>query len=512
MKKVIKYLATALVSAALIFLAVKLVGGTYADTMDSYVDSINAEVEAKRNELLSNGTFREGIRVNGVDIGGMTYDEAKEALADVEKELVGDIGFRVEYGEDQALEFGREYFRVSYNTDEILGDAILLANDGELEALRQQIDDLKKNGKDYEIECKVEPYINLIASLVKDAGDSMNVDPVNASYKPNPKSVTSGGDRFTFVEGKNGYRAKTDEAVAEIKRRCETLDYGTVKIEGEVIEPEIKTSDLAGKIVRRSIYKSSYSHSPYNAPNRVQNIKKACALVNGSVVAPKSTGYVFSKNSVLGPRTEAKGWLPAPGFVDGGARSVDSPGGGVCHVSSTLYNAVIKADLEIVFRINHSSHVGYVPWGQDATIDTRGPDFKFANNTSDYIYIFMWVDTKNQNVCCEIWGKPFPSTFDKIEFYAEQTEEVPPPTEVEYRTDSSLSQYQWYVYNNAKTGYKYQSYKQYYKNGVKVGAPVPVASSYYKMHPKRIAVWKGFNPAVDTLNPAYKVNPPTPGS
>jgi vancomycin resistance protein YoaR len=508
MKRIIKYGITALLCAAAVFMAVKFVNSTLADGMDNYVNNINTEVEAKRRALLSDGTFREGIMVNDIPIGGMTYNEAKKALEPVEKELVGDIGFKVEYGDNRSIDFGKDFFYVSYNTAEILQEAILLANDGEFEALRQQIDDLKKNGKNYEIDCKVSADINRIASIVKEAGDSLNVDPVNASFQPNPNSVTDGGDRFTYVDGKNGYRAKTDEAVAEIVRRAQELDYGTVKIDGEVIEPDVTKDMLQGRIVRRSVYKSSYSHSPYDAPNRVANIIKACGIVNGTVIEPKSwNGYVFSINKKLGKRTADKGWLPAPGFVDSGARSVDSPGGGVCHVSSTLYNAVIKADLEIVYRINHSSHVGYVPWGQDATIDSNGPDFKFANNTKDLIYVFMWVDQKKQKVCCEIWGTPFPSSFDKIEFYAELLEEIP-PTEMEYKTDRTLQPNYWYIYNNAKTGYKYQSYKQYYKNDKPVGAPVKVATSTYRMHPKRIAVWPGFNPAVDYLDPAYKIDPP----
>ena len=512
-KRIIKYGITLLLSAAAIFLTVKYVNGTFADSMENYENNIHSDVEAKRQALLSNGEFREGIKVNGVSIGGMTYEQAKKALEPIEKELVGDIGFKVIYGEDGVLEFGREYFTVTYNTDEILGDAILLANDGEFESLRQQIDDLKKNGKEYEIECSVTADSGRISAAVREAGDSLNVEPVNATFQPNPSSVKKGGDRFTYVEGVNGYRAKTDEAVEEILRRCRELDYGTVRIEGEIVEPEITREKLEGKIVRRSIYKSSYSKSPYDAPNRVENIKKACGIMNGTIVEPRSwDGYVFSINKKLGKRTEEKGWLLAPGFVDGGARSVDSPGGGVCHVSSTLYNAVILADLEIVYRINHSSHVGYVPWGLDATIDSNGPDFKFANNTKDLIYIFMWVDEKNQKVCCEIWGAPFPSTFDKIEFYAELLEEIPAPDEIEYRTDKTLQAPYWYIYNKAKTGYKYQSYKQYYKDGHKVGEPIKVATSTYKMHPKRLAVWKGFNPDVDYLDPAYRIEPPEPES
>ena len=506
MRTFIKYFVSVLFSAGIIFFAVKHVGVIYADSMNSYVENINADVQAKREALLSKGVFRDGITINGISVSGMTVSEARNVLAPIEEGLIGDIGFKIEYGDDKELIIDRDYFTITYNTDDILAEAIMLASDGELESLRQQIDDLAKNGQNYDIECNITADIDRITEEVREVSDALNVEPVNATFKANPKSVYNGGDRFSYVEGKNGFRAKTEEAIEELTARIKNKDYGTIVIEGEVVEPDVKVSDLKGKLVKRSYYQSGYGYSPYNASNRVSNIKKACGIVNGSVIRPGST---FSINACLGPRTEGRGWLPAPGFINGGANSVDSPGGGVCHVSSTLYNAVIRADLQIVYRINHSSHVGYVPWGLDATIDTNGPDFKFANNTDTNAYIFMWVDTNKQCVCCEIWGERFPSRFDKIDFYAELVETIE-PTDVEYVVDSTLSAPNWYVKNTAKTGYKYQSYKQYYKNGSPVGGPKEVATSIYRMHPKRICVWSGFNPAVDTLSASNRVSPPSP--
>ncbi|MBO4848427.1 MAG: VanW family protein [Clostridia bacterium] len=512
MFRIIKYIATAIVSAAAIYVIVKTAGAAYNAGMNDYTAKINADVEAKRAELVSSGVFHEGVTVNGIPIGGMTYDEARNALREFEKSMVADVGFELKYGDDQTLEIGRDYFTIGYNTDEILSEAIMLASDGELEAIRQQIDDLAAHGKNYEIEYVVKIDADRVIEEVTAIGESLKKSPKNASCKPNPDSVYNGGDRFTYKAGRNGYEPKTEEAIEEILSRAEAGDYGTVVLEGNIIEPDIKLSDLQGKIVKRSSYRTSFASGQYAAPNRVFNIIKASGLVNGTVLPPKSSSnpddkrYVFSANSTLGDRTEALGWLPAPGFVNGGARSEDSPGGGVCQVSSTLYNAVIRADLQIVYRINHSSHVGYVPWGLDATIDTGRIDFKFANNTKNYIYIFMWVNEAKQTVNCEIWGDPFPSTFDKIDFYAELVEETPPSPTV-YIPDSSLTAPYWFVDNEAKTGYKYQSYKQYYKNGEPVGDPIRVASSEYRMHPKRIHVWPGFNPDYDILYPYYKIDP-----
>ena len=516
MKKIIKFLLTAIISAAAIIAAVRFAGEAYSKSMDKYVGNINADVEAKRQELLATGVFHDGVTVNGVSIGGMSFEEAKEALKTVEADLIKDVGFTLRYGIRGVLEIDKSYFSFSYDTEDVLSEAIMLASEGELEALRQEIDDIRENGRQYTITSTIVPDEARIVNAVREAGESLNVDPVNATMQPNPESVFDPeAERFTYDAGATGYEANTEDAVDEIIDRARNHEYGTVYMDGTIIEPEVQLSDLIGSVVMRSHYESSYASGAYANPNRVFNIIKACGYVNGYVLPPKNQedssdkSDVFSINTVLGPRTTEGGWKMAPGFVQGGADSVDSPGGGVCHVSSTLYNAVITADLHIVYRINHSSHVGYVPWGLDATIDTRGPDFKFSNNTDSDIYIFMWVDETRKLVCAEIWGDPFPDTFDEIRFYAELVETIE-PTGTEYIQTSYLSAPYWYVNNGAKTGYKYQSYKRYYKDGRAVTQPIPVALSEYRMHPRRIYVWRGFDPSVDYLDPAYQIPKPSP--
>lgn len=513
MRKVIKYVLCAVISIAAIVLVSKYVRGVYADGMNKFEQKINAEVEAKRAELIETGVFHEGVTVNGVAIGGMTFDEAKHALTGVEKELVEDVGFEIKYDGVTKLVIDKSYFTITYDTEEVLGEAIMLASEGEYEELRQQIDDIAENGRAYEISFTVTADEFRIADDIREVGDSLFVEPVNAHVEPNYDSVTDGSDRFLYFEGEYGYIAKTEEAVEETIERARNHAYGTVYMEGTELEPDIKVEDLEGKIVMRATYFTPLSGS-YARESRVRNIEKACGMVNGTVLPPmdpdnpSDKSYIFSCEETLGPRTLELGWLLAPGFINGGANSKDSPGGGVCQVSSTLYNTAICSDLKIVYRQNHSAHVGYVPWGQDATIDTGKIDFKFANNTEEDLYIFMWVDRKTMRVHCEMWGQPFPDTFDEIRFYAELVEEIVPPAEPVIIRDSSLAYRTWYVSNRAKTGYKYQSYKVYYKNGRPITEPKEVALSTYTMHPKRIHVWASYDPAVDYLDPAYQVAAP----
>lgn len=497
---------TALLGLAIALTVNRIVGISLKLGPDKQAVS-DISIEEQRQELLSSGVFHDGVFVNGIPIGGMTYTEAKSALEPFEKNLTKGKLIKLKYGNGEVKKLGRSYFEFNYNTDSILEEAILIGNTGDNEQVSLPLSQLTKVGKNYTITCREFPDIKKIKETVTDLGKSLNKEPKNATCTPNPDSVYDGSDRFIYEKGVKGYKARVSETIDEILTRIARKDYGTVEMKGDSIDPEIKLSDLKGKIVLRARYRSSYGHPPYDAPNRVFNIQKACGIVNGTVLPTKKAGgskYIFSANDTLGPRTEEGGWLPAPGFINNGANSVDSPGGGVCHVSSTLYNAVIRADLEIVYRINHSSHVGYVPWGLDATIDSRGPDFKFANNTDSDLYIFMWVNTDKQTVNCEIWGEPFPDEFDKIDFYAELVEEIP-PTETQYIVDSNLSAPYWYEKNPEKTGYRYQSYKQYLKDGEPVGDPIPVALSLYKMHPLRLCVWPGFNKDHDVLLPEYQL-------
>ena len=125
-----------------------------------------------------------------------------------------------------------------------------------------------------------------------------------------------------------------------------------------------------------------------NMPNRRRNIILACEKINETVLKP---GAVFSFNQTVGNRTEARGFKPAPSFVDG--HIGDSVGGGICQVSSTLYYACLLSDLEIVSRKSHSMCPDYIEKpGLDATVDWGSADYKFKNNTGSPMKILTWVE------------------------------------------------------------------------------------------------------------------------
>lgn len=191
---------------------------------------------------------------------------------------------------------------------------------------------------------------------------------VNAKYEVVDNKVT-------VVPGDTGRYINKEEAAPLLTQVHEGGE--TVKIPFYVSQPELTAATLKEKLFTDTLasYSTSYSGS---TSNRCANISRAASLINGTVVAP---GEVFSFNDTVGRRTTANGFYTAKEYVDG--KSVDGIGGGTCQVSSTLYSAVLYADMNIIERLNHMMTVGYIPLGQDATVSDGGIDFKFKNS-SDY--------------------------------------------------------------------------------------------------------------------------------
>lgn len=180
-------------------------------------------------------------------------------------------------------------------------------------------------------------------------------------------------NEIKVVPEENGRYINKEEAAALVVNVKE--GGGPIEIPFYYSYPSVTSADLSGKLFANTMasYSTSFASS---GSNRASNVARAASLINGKILMP---GDVFSFNDTVGRRTVENGFKTAPEYVDG--KTVDGIGGGTCQVSSTLYNAVIYSDLEIVTRTNHMFTVAYVANGQDATVADSGPDFKFKNNT-----------------------------------------------------------------------------------------------------------------------------------
>lgn len=202
--------------------------------------------------------------------------------------------------------------------------------------------------------------------------------------------------------------------VAAAEKAWAAASYGdTVTVPMTVTKPEHTTEEINAMLFRDELSKNWTMVRLWNrdycnevrtslsgsSANRISNVKKACELLDGLVLIP---GQTLSFNETLGERTEANGWLPATAYANGEVRQ--EYGGGICQVSSTLYNAALYANLEIVERACHQFQVGYLPWGMDATVSWGWPDFKFRNDAEYPIKIHAWVDEEANECCIQILG------------------------------------------------------------------------------------------------------------
>lgn len=292
------------------------------------------------------------------------------------------------------------------------------------------------------------------------------IEPVNAEYK---------------IENNEMYI--TDEVVGrttdmtEIEEKIELLNGGErIILAISKALPEVTAESLTKELFSAELasYSSKYSTS---TANRAFNVSRAAESVNGTILMP---GEVFSYNETIGNPSLANGYKIASVYENG--RQTEGVGGGVCQVSSTLYSAVLYANLEIVERRSHSLTVAYVPKGQDATVSYGAVDFKFRNSTENPIKIEA---SASSGLCkVRILGAK-PAVEQKVEV-VNTTVAVNQPTTNE-TLDPSLPEGTRKVTSSGKTGYVVDSVRIVTENGKEVKRE-QLTRSTYKSVPTEVTV------------------------
>lgn len=304
----------------------------------------------------------------------------------------------------------------------------------------------------------------------------------------NAEYVYEGGS-ITVSEEVDGREIDREDA----KKKLEGFGVGSddVKIKLIVTPAEKTKQQLESRLFSDVI--GQYS-SKYNAAlvNRSANVELAARNINGKVLMP---GEVFSYNETVGPRTAERGFKVASVYEAN--RVADGLGGGICQTCSTLYPAVLYADLEVVERRNHSLEVSYVPLGMDATVAWNSLDFKFKNSTSYPIKIQCSYGGGNVSVSLlgtkENKSKSVKVITERVSYTPFTTGEVP---------DDTLKPGERVSESNGFNGSTVNTYKVYYENGVEVKREY-IGKSVYRMAEK---VWR-VGPAVETPPPEVTGDP-----
>ena len=283
------------------------------------------------------------------------------------------------------------------------------------------------------------------------------VEPADATLDPeNDYSVTDSVVGVSF--DKEAAQKKLDAAA----------DGEEVSIDIIYTEPELSKETLEAYLFRDAL--GSFSTNVGGTDARKSNVAKAAENCNGTILMP---GEQFSFNNVVGQRTIENGFAAAPSYVNG--ESVDEVGGGICQVSSTLYDACLYANLQIDERHCHPHPSTYIDSGFDATVSWGGPDYRFTNNTEYPIKVA--ASYSGGVVSCTIYGTKLK------DFKVSLSSEVVATYnfETEYEDDDTLEEGEEEVSVTGITGYKVQTYRTVYdENGEVIYSGAESVSVYDK--------------------------------
>jgi vancomycin resistance protein YoaR len=412
------------------------------------LDALSGEDEIQR-----------GVSVGAVDVGGMTSDEAREAV-----ELSAANTFeKISFGTgSEAFSLSGEELGVKPNAAAAVDEAYSV---GRRDNVFQRVSEILRSylgGVQVDLQAG---YDEQAAGRALDrvAGE-FNQEPQNASF-----TVTDDG-KVEVKEARNGRVLDKEETLANLDRALENMSGRVALAEGVAPTPEVTTAEVQKYKPEEVIGEYQTDFLWDSNPNRKHNMKLAAGAVNNSVVAP---GEVFSFNE----HAAKLDYKEAKTFSDGGVGIAN--GGGLCQVSSTLYMAANYAGLEIVERHPHYAVLPYIKPGFDATVwfgDEYGygvQDMKFKNTTDGHLLIREWVDEKGF-LNAQILGQPTGK-------------------EVEMRTEK--------VFEDTTRGIKWVTYKKVTQDGEVIrdgylheytysyNPPVPDDTPHYDTNAPRVAGW-----------------------
>ncbi len=423
------------------------------------------KVEAENKELLNNPNIYNNIFIQDINVSNMSKEEAKNILNNVKLDEQITLAYK-----DKQYTYNKSEFGVTLNKDKALENAYNIGRTGSEKERINTIKALEKNNQKIDFEKNVDEQV--AKSKLEELTKEINVEPKNATLEKKD-------GKFIVKDGNNGLKVDFEQTYANLIDALKLEGNQNIEIIVTEIEPQYKSQDLNKVQHNLGSFSTKYTNRGGTDNNRIINMKVAAERVNGTILYP---GEIFSTNQKFGATTKANGYKPAPTIVNG--KFVDEYGGGVCQISSTLYNAVLYSEIDVVERQNHSLKVGYLDYSYDATLAGDYIDFKFKNSTNYPIYIESYV-TDNE-VICNIYGYEERPTNRKVKFENVLVEVIEPGPKVIKETEE-LPEGEEKVVVKPLKGYKYKLYKLVYVDD-KLQEKVLVNNSYYKPRAEEVLV------------------------
>ena len=430
-----------------------------------------AQVTAEEDARVKNGIWI-GITKEQpiIDLSGMTLKEIDTAMDDYMQAL-RELEIVLLVGSNHQVTITPGEIGLEWVNGDLVKEAITLGTKGDVIARYKTMKDLEHSNKVYPMELNVD--LQLIQKVLTEKCAIYDKPAVNMGlYKE--------GERFVIVEGEEGSALEIDASAGSIYNFFKTgwnHNSDTLQMTVTTLQPLGSAEELA--LVKDVLGSFSTSFASSNK-NRQGNLRVASGHINGSLLYP---GEEFSMIDVAGPFGESNGYLKAGAYING--KNVESFGGGICQVSTTLYKAVLEAELEVTRRYSHSMMVSYVEPSHDAAIaSSAGKDFRFVNNTEHPIYIEGYM-TDDKQLVFKIYGVETRDPNRTVEYETEILEKTDPGPEVVYVDDKQPLGY--IDVQSKHIGYKARLWKVVKVDGVEVSREV-INNSKYKASPKSATV------------------------
>lgn len=419
---------------------------------------------AKEND----NTICKGVFIDEVDVSGMTKAEAEVAIDDFVENLKT-RGIAIMVGEDIVYTTLGD-FDYNYDPNDNIEQALALGKSGNLIKRYKDLKDIEQGSVILPLTFSFDE--KKIKDLVKEDVSAYNVAPQDATVKRK-------NGEFVYTNHVVGSKVNVEQTTQAIKEAIKNWNRQDIIVEA-VLEDDLPvyTKEVVEKCnTVLGTYTTEYTDS---AEGRAANLANGARLINNAVIYP---GEVFSSYEYLTPFTEKNGYYVAGAYLQG--KIIDSVGGGACQVTTTLYNAVLASELEVVERQPHSMTISYVDLSRDAAIAGTYKDFKFKNNTD--VPILIEATTVGRKITFKVWGNETRDTKNrKIEYVTVVTSETPPPADVITKDPTQPTSYRK-VTQSAHTGYKAELYKVVYENDVEVSR-TRINKSNYSAAPRYVTV------------------------
>jgi vancomycin resistance protein YoaR len=371
-----------------------------------------------------------------------------------------DVNFTLSVG-DKSVTADTEDIGLCAKNSDVVERALKYGQEGNPLARYKAVQDMA-NGKEKDFALSLTSDTATVETFLENNKTDLVTEAVDNTVK-----LVDG--EFVYVEGTEGVELLTGKSAVAI------ADFIATQWDGKDAEIELLTQKDVPRGTKEELSTIQDVLGAYDTNfgtvvnGRTNNIKVGASKLDGIVLYP---GETISVGDAIGPTTEENGYFLAGSYENG--TTVETYGGGICQVSTTLYNAVIRAELEVVTRAAHSMIVTYVEPSMDAAIADGVKDFQFKNNQETPIYIQAY--TSNGNLYFAIYGKETRDPGREVEFISEVTSQTDPEIEYNLVADQPIG----YIETTTKshTGYTAQLWKVVTQDGVEVSRDVINHSTY----------------------------------